>query len=272
MQASADQHGCEPVVLPDYPTTLKGRTLRSATAIFRDSSGHPFASLCVNTDVTGLDAAMNFLRQFQPTAAAPAVSEPADMELLMSEIIQASLQRSGQGRMNKQAKVEAVRVMQERGLFIVKGGVEKGRQRPGCDPLHRLQLPRATARSQPMTLHIHTPLIESRPLSLAADSNVWLKLEALQPCGSFKLRGVGHACEVHHARGARPFRVFLGRQRRPGCSLCRAQAGRASDRGGTRDHHRAGQGPAAPGGRRGGGAWQLLAGGQRPGADLGQPG
>ncbi|MNJ75117.1 hypothetical protein D3C77_721550 [compost metagenome] len=47
------------------------------------------------------------------------------MELLMSEIIQASLQRSGQGRMNKQAKVEAVRVMQERGLFIVKGGVEK---------------------------------------------------------------------------------------------------------------------------------------------------
>ena len=47
------------------------------------------------------------------------------MELLMSEIIQNSLLRSGQGRMNKQAKVEAVRVMQERGLFIVKGGVEK---------------------------------------------------------------------------------------------------------------------------------------------------
>ncbi|MFJ4452976.1 transcriptional regulator [Pseudomonas sp. NPDC089392] len=126
MQASADQQGCEPVVLPDYPTTLKGRTLRSATAIFRDSSGHPFASLCVNTDVTGLDAAMSFLQQFQPLgAAAPALNEPADMELLMSEIIQASLQRSGQGRMNKQAKVEAVRVMQERGLFIVKGGVEK---------------------------------------------------------------------------------------------------------------------------------------------------
>ena len=56
-----------------------------------------------------------------------------------------------------------------------------------------------------MTLHIHTPLIESRPLSLAAGRTVWLKLDALQPCGSFKLRGVGHACEVHHARGARHF-------------------------------------------------------------------
>ncbi|MNM39808.1 Phenylserine dehydratase [compost metagenome] len=56
-----------------------------------------------------------------------------------------------------------------------------------------------------MTLHIHTPLIESRSLSLAAGCSVWLKLEALQPCGSFKLRGVGHACEIHHARGARHF-------------------------------------------------------------------
>ncbi|AXM94587.1 pyridoxal-phosphate dependent enzyme [Pseudomonas plecoglossicida] len=56
-----------------------------------------------------------------------------------------------------------------------------------------------------MSLHIHTPLIESRPLSLAAGRSVWLKLDALQPCGSFKLRGVGHACEVHHARGARHF-------------------------------------------------------------------
>ncbi|MBC3410689.1 pyridoxal-phosphate dependent enzyme [Pseudomonas sp. SWRI51] len=54
-----------------------------------------------------------------------------------------------------------------------------------------------------MPLHIQTPLIESRPLSLTAGSAVWLKLEALQPCGSFKLRGVGHACEVHHASGAR---------------------------------------------------------------------
>ncbi|WP_455885988.1 pyridoxal-phosphate dependent enzyme [Pseudomonas rustica] len=56
-----------------------------------------------------------------------------------------------------------------------------------------------------MTLHIHTPLIESRSMSLAAGRNVWLKLDALQPCGSFKLRGVGHACEVHQARGARQF-------------------------------------------------------------------
>lgn len=56
-----------------------------------------------------------------------------------------------------------------------------------------------------MALHINTPLIESRPLTALANCSVWLKLDALQPCGSFKLRGVGHACEHHHKRGATQF-------------------------------------------------------------------
>ena len=56
-----------------------------------------------------------------------------------------------------------------------------------------------------MPLHIQTPLIESPPLSAIAQRSIWLKLDAVQPCGSFKLRGVGHACEVHHQRGATRF-------------------------------------------------------------------
>lgn len=56
-----------------------------------------------------------------------------------------------------------------------------------------------------MKLHIETPLIESRPLSIITGSSVWLKLEALQPPGSFKIRGIGHACETYRARGARRF-------------------------------------------------------------------
>lgn len=56
-----------------------------------------------------------------------------------------------------------------------------------------------------MPLHIETPLVESRPLSLASGKSVWLKLEALQPSGSFKLRGLGVACETHYRNGARRF-------------------------------------------------------------------
>ncbi|MCY1503649.1 Phenylserine dehydratase [compost metagenome] len=56
-----------------------------------------------------------------------------------------------------------------------------------------------------MALHLETPLLESRPLSLASDCSIWLKMEALQPPGSFKIRGVGAACEHHARNGKRRF-------------------------------------------------------------------
>ena len=52
-------------------------------------------------------------------------------------------------------------------------------------------------------LHIETPLFESRPLSIQAGRSVWLKFDALQPPGSFKIRGIGHACQEYVRRGAK---------------------------------------------------------------------
>jgi len=54
-------------------------------------------------------------------------------------------------------------------------------------------------------LHIETPLVASLPLARNYSGNVWLKMEALQPSGSFKLRGVGHACQTYLAKGATRF-------------------------------------------------------------------
>ena len=52
-------------------------------------------------------------------------------------------------------------------------------------------------------LHIETPLFESRALSNHAEKSVLLKLEAVQPTGSFKIRGIGLACQEYVCRGAR---------------------------------------------------------------------
>jgi L-serine/L-threonine ammonia-lyase len=52
-------------------------------------------------------------------------------------------------------------------------------------------------------LHIETPLLEAHPLSARAARTVWLKLETAQPPGSFKIRGIGFACEEYVRRGAK---------------------------------------------------------------------
>lgn len=51
-------------------------------------------------------------------------------------------------------------------------------------------------------LHISTPLLQHRSLSVQLDKAVWLKMENTQPSGSFKLRGIGLLCQRAVAKGA----------------------------------------------------------------------
>ncbi|MBA1277907.1 MULTISPECIES: pyridoxal-phosphate dependent enzyme [Pseudomonadaceae] len=56
-----------------------------------------------------------------------------------------------------------------------------------------------------MPMHVVTPTIYSTALSRMAGLEVMLKIESVQPSGSFKLRGVGHACETLLRSGATHF-------------------------------------------------------------------
>ena len=124
-------------LVEDYVTvTAGGRQLRSASAIFRDSTGEPFATLCLNADISIFQAAHGWMSQMlqplvqqpaaPPVAAAAATSAP-QMDTLMQEIIDAAVPIPGAGAasMKREDKIRAVGEMQRRGLFIVKGGVER---------------------------------------------------------------------------------------------------------------------------------------------------
>ena len=54
-------------------------------------------------------------------------------------------------------------------------------------------------------LYINSPLIESLRMGQIVDSRVWLKMDCLQPSGSFKLRGISHACKKYIDKGAKEF-------------------------------------------------------------------
>lgn len=52
-------------------------------------------------------------------------------------------------------------------------------------------------------LHIETPLLRTAADYSKSGLPLWLKLDALQPSGSFKLRGVGLLCQHEVAKGAK---------------------------------------------------------------------
>jgi L-serine/L-threonine ammonia-lyase len=51
-------------------------------------------------------------------------------------------------------------------------------------------------------LHVETPLLRAPP-ELVGERTVWLKMDALQPSGSFKMRGVSHLVQRRVDEGAR---------------------------------------------------------------------
>ncbi|HKS15356.1 MAG TPA: PAS domain-containing protein [Pseudomonas sp.] len=125
-------------LLLDYPTYSRdGSALRSSTAFYRSQPGRPFAALCINVDNAGIDTAIKLLQGLvgaeapgpQASAPAPAVSEQphGNIEDLMREIISsaAGLNPGSTRADTKRANLLAVQGMQEKGLFLIKGGVEK---------------------------------------------------------------------------------------------------------------------------------------------------
>jgi len=52
-------------------------------------------------------------------------------------------------------------------------------------------------------LHVCTPLLKAPPELFGPGRTVWLKMDALQPSGSFKMRGVCHLVQRRVAEGAR---------------------------------------------------------------------
>ena len=59
-------------------------------------------------------------------------------------------------------------------------------------------------------LHVHTPLIFSQYLKQKTGKSVHFKLEALQPSGSFKIRGIGRLCQQYVLEGKTKFVASSG--------------------------------------------------------------
>ncbi|XP_074868739.1 serine dehydratase-like isoform X2 [Carettochelys insculpta] len=58
--------------------------------------------------------------------------------------------------------------------------------------------------------HLVTPVLESIALSKAAGTRVYMKLENVQPTGSFKIRGIGYFCQEAAKKGCKHFVCSTG--------------------------------------------------------------
>lgn len=107
------------------------RTIRSSTSLIRDSKQKVIGAFCINFDVEALNQMQQFMNTFLSTQVEVKEEEPKPdddiehVEGIVDQLIQQIIQNSVHPVMKRHEKIELIRFMDEKGIFLMKGSVEK---------------------------------------------------------------------------------------------------------------------------------------------------
>jgi len=115
--------------------TPKGADLKSTTIFIRDDKGEAVGCLCINLDVTSYQSAKNFLDELchihscRENGDTGEVSEKFDssVDSLIDESFHQAMSKIGKplAYMNRNDKLNVVRELKEKGLFLIKGAAKR---------------------------------------------------------------------------------------------------------------------------------------------------
>lgn len=147
VEAKEDEDG----VIANYCFREKGKLIRSSSLLIRDETRSLVGALCVNVDMTRAEAAAKWLRSIVPAAsqiqlaggadagsASPGAADDPDraragrsMTELASELIDRIVAEEPPGRLTRERRLELIRFMDEKDVFLVKGALERVADRLG---------------------------------------------------------------------------------------------------------------------------------------------
>ncbi len=117
--------------------TSTGQTVKSSTMVLRDSTGAVFGAVCVNLDVTALTGAHTLLEALAGTAR-PATELPVttfgnDIDSVVEVILDDHHPKQDRAwaALDREARLELFRSLDERGVFAVRRSVEQVAARLG---------------------------------------------------------------------------------------------------------------------------------------------
>lgn len=113
--------------------TNNGRTLKSSTFFIKDEAGEVIGCLCINLDITEFLLAQNLLKDITMTMMDQIVQDKSDDETYSSNIndilynvVDKVIKDFGKpiAYLSKEEKVSIVKVLDEKGMFLIKGAVD----------------------------------------------------------------------------------------------------------------------------------------------------
>ena len=117
--------------------TADGRLIKSSTALLKDFGGKVVGALCINIDTTKISQQIEWLQSLMPGSeenAAPAEvsqEELTHVSEIVTDLIDKIIGNKDMARLRREEKLELIRFMDQRGIFLLKGAVDQVGSRMG---------------------------------------------------------------------------------------------------------------------------------------------
>lgn len=109
-----------------YYETESGKKIKSVSSMLRDINGDAVGMLCINYDITALKQVENILDNFLDKPTEIISSEPEqDVQTVINQIIFNVIGNNNSKDLSRKKCVEMIKFMDDKGIFLVKGAMEK---------------------------------------------------------------------------------------------------------------------------------------------------
>ena len=113
------------VIGPYAKTNFDGRALKSVTAVLRGKDGQPYGLVCINFDISAIDAARNalaLLSAFEDAGKPPSALFQSDWQETVNTAIADFLKQRGlaASALAKQDHAELIGVLEQEGFFAIR--------------------------------------------------------------------------------------------------------------------------------------------------------
>ena len=119
-----------------YFTAPNGKRIRSSTVLIRDADGRLEGAMCINLDTTRLTQQIAYLQSFLPDRPEPQPLKTPQNEhisVMIENLMDNILSGCDVQNLSRDARIAKVRFMDEKGVFLMKGSVEKAAEKLGVN-------------------------------------------------------------------------------------------------------------------------------------------
>ena len=117
-----------------YFTAPNGKRIRSSTVLIQGADGRLEGAMCINLDTTRLTQQIAYLRSFLPDRPEPKQPPQSEHISVMIENLMDGIVGGADGAaLTREQRIEKVRFMEEKGLFLMKGSIEKAAEKLGVN-------------------------------------------------------------------------------------------------------------------------------------------